>query len=120
MSRSQCDNIYAQASFSKQSWDLAMKIMDKFEEGGLKDQKLQKKTSDLETRIYAAVFSTNTSSATIISSNNYYYCCMSGRAIWGNIQLEGGNIGLAEGRLERRILLFSLCCQGSAIRDSSC
>ena len=28
---------------------------------------------------------------------NIYYC-MNGRAIWGNIQLEGGSIGPTEGR----------------------
>ena len=28
----------------------------------------------------------------------YIYYCMTGRAIWGNIQLEGGSIGPTEGR----------------------
>lgn len=43
MSRSQKDNIFAQASFTKLAWEAATKVMDKFEDGGLKDQKLQKK-----------------------------------------------------------------------------
>ena len=28
----------------------------------------------------------------------HIYYCMSGRVIWGNIQLEGGSIGPTEGR----------------------
>ena len=28
----------------------------------------------------------------------HIYYCMTGRAIWGNIQLEGGSIGPTEGR----------------------
>ena len=28
----------------------------------------------------------------------YIYYCTTGRAIWGNIQLEGGSIGPTEGR----------------------
>ena len=42
-SRSQCDNIFAQASLSKAVWALAVQIMDAFEAGELKDQKLSVK-----------------------------------------------------------------------------
>jgi len=40
MSRSNRDNVYCQASFSKEAWLLAVKIMDLFEEGEIKGQKL--------------------------------------------------------------------------------
>ena len=42
-SRSQRDNVFAQASLSKAVWGLAVKIMDAFEAGELKDQRLSKK-----------------------------------------------------------------------------
>ena len=42
-SRSQRDNVFAQASLSKAVWALAVKIMDAFEAGELKDQRLSKK-----------------------------------------------------------------------------
>jgi len=42
-SRSQSDNIFAQASLSKAVWALAVQIMDAFEAGELKDQKLSMK-----------------------------------------------------------------------------
>jgi len=42
-SRSQHDNIFAQASLSKAVWALAVQIMDAFEAGELKDQKLSMK-----------------------------------------------------------------------------
>ena len=40
MSRSNRDNVYCQASFSKAAWTLTVKIMDLFEQGKIKDQKL--------------------------------------------------------------------------------
>ena len=40
MSRSNRDNVYCQASFSKEAWTLTVKIMDLFEQGKIKDQKL--------------------------------------------------------------------------------
>jgi len=42
-SQSQRDNIFAQASLSKAVWALAVQIMDAFEAGELKDQKLSMK-----------------------------------------------------------------------------
>ena len=42
-SRSQRDNIFAQASLSKAVWALAVQIMDGFEAGELKDQNLSMK-----------------------------------------------------------------------------
>lgn len=42
-SRSQRDNVFAQASLSKAVWALTVKIMDAFEAGELKDQRLSKK-----------------------------------------------------------------------------
>ena len=36
MSRSQIDNILAQAAFPKESWDLVVKVIDLFEVGELK------------------------------------------------------------------------------------
>ena len=38
---------------------------------------------------------TNCSTSTMVI---YIYYCTTGRAIWGNIQLEGGSIGPTEGR----------------------
>ena len=43
MSRSQKDNIFSQAAFSQQSWQLASTVMNKFEKGSLKSQKIAKK-----------------------------------------------------------------------------
>ena len=43
MSRTQRDNIFAQASFQKGVWDVAVKAMTKFELGQLKNQKLNRK-----------------------------------------------------------------------------
>ena len=36
--------------------------------------------------------------ATLKSYYNNIYYCMTGRAIWGNIQLEGGSIGPSAAR----------------------
>lgn len=44
MSRSQADNIFSQASLSK---DLAIRVIELFEDGELKDQKLQAKCNIL-------------------------------------------------------------------------
>lgn len=44
MSRSQADNIFAQAALPKKTWDLAIQVIELFEEGELKDQKLQAKS----------------------------------------------------------------------------
>lgn len=43
MSRSQKDNIFAQASLNKDVWELAEKVVAVFEAGELKDQKLSMK-----------------------------------------------------------------------------
>lgn len=42
MSRTQRENIFAQAMFTKEIWTLASKVMDMFEEGTLKDQHVKK------------------------------------------------------------------------------
>lgn len=44
MSRSQADNIFAQAALAKETWDLAIQVIELFEAGELKDQKLQAKS----------------------------------------------------------------------------
>ena len=43
MSRTQRENIFSQASFERGVWDLAMKIMDLYEKGELRGQKLNRK-----------------------------------------------------------------------------
>ena len=43
MSRTQRENIFIQASFHKKVWELAFEVMDHFEMGQLKDQKLNRK-----------------------------------------------------------------------------
>ena len=43
MSRTQRDNIFTQAAFGKNVWRVAMAIMNKFETGQLKNQKLSRK-----------------------------------------------------------------------------
>ena len=43
MSRSQKDNIYNQAIFSKEVWEEAISVMDMYETGMLKDQKMSRK-----------------------------------------------------------------------------
>lgn len=44
MSRTQCENIFAQASFSPSVWEKALKVIKMFEDGKLKNQKLNKKS----------------------------------------------------------------------------
>ena len=44
MSRTQCENIFAQASFSPLVWEKALKVIEMFEDGKLKNQKLNKKS----------------------------------------------------------------------------
>ena len=43
MSKTQRENIFAQASFPLKSWKMAVVVMDKFEKGTLKGQKLSQK-----------------------------------------------------------------------------
>lgn len=43
MSRTQCENVFAQASFSPLVWEKALKVIEMFEDGKLKNQKLSKK-----------------------------------------------------------------------------
>ena len=44
MSRTQCDNIFTQASFAPPVWDVALKVIEQFEDGRLKAQRLTKKS----------------------------------------------------------------------------
>ena len=44
MSRTQCENIFSQAAFAPLVWEKAVIVMEKFEDGKLKDQKLSKKS----------------------------------------------------------------------------
>ena len=44
ISRTQCENIFSQAAFSPPVWEQALKIIDLFEDGKLKNQKLNKKS----------------------------------------------------------------------------
>jgi len=43
MSRTQCENIFSQAAFAPLVWEKAMLVMEQFEDGKLKSQKLSKK-----------------------------------------------------------------------------
>ena len=43
MSRTQCENIFSQAAFAPLVWEKAMQVMELFEDGKLKNQKLSKK-----------------------------------------------------------------------------
>ena len=43
MSRTQCENVFTQASFSEPVWEQAIKLIDLFENGKLHNQRLQKK-----------------------------------------------------------------------------
>ena len=43
MSRTQKENIFAQSTFTSSIWGKVTQVMDNFENGGLKDQKLNKK-----------------------------------------------------------------------------
>ena len=44
MSRTQCENIFAQASFSPPVWEKALMVIELYEDGKLKKQKLSKKS----------------------------------------------------------------------------
>ena len=44
MSRTQCDNIFTQAAFSPAIWEAAIKVIELFEDGQLKAQRLTKKS----------------------------------------------------------------------------
>ena len=44
MSRTQRENVFAQAAFPKLVWEKVNLAFDKYEEGSLKDQKLNKKS----------------------------------------------------------------------------
>ena len=44
MSRTQCENIFSQAAFSPPVWEQALKVIELFEDGKLKNQKLNKKS----------------------------------------------------------------------------
>ena len=44
MGRCTMENVFNQASFSKEVWNLAVTVMDLFEEGDLKDQQLSSKS----------------------------------------------------------------------------
>ena len=44
MSRTQCENIFTQAAFSPPVWEAALKVIELFEEGQLKAQRLTKKS----------------------------------------------------------------------------
>ena len=44
MSRTQCENIFSQAAFSGPVWEKALKVIELFEDGKLKSQKLNKKS----------------------------------------------------------------------------
>ena len=43
MSRTQKENIFAQASFPVNTWTIAITVMDKYEKGALRGQKLSQK-----------------------------------------------------------------------------
>ena len=43
MSRTQQENIFTQAAFTSDVWKLAMRVIELFENGQLKEQKLTKK-----------------------------------------------------------------------------
>ena len=44
MSSTQCENIFTQAAFSPPVWEVALKVIDLFEDGQLKMQRLTKKS----------------------------------------------------------------------------
>ena len=44
MSRTQCENIFAQASFSPPVWEKALAVIELYEDGKIKKQKLNKKS----------------------------------------------------------------------------
>ena len=44
MSRTQCENIFAQASFLPPVWEEALKLIELFEDGKMKKQKLNKRS----------------------------------------------------------------------------
>lgn len=44
MSRTQCENIFTQAAFSAPVWEVALKVIELFEDGQLKAQRLTKKS----------------------------------------------------------------------------
>ena len=44
MSRKQCENVFSQAAFAPLVWEKAVNVMEMFEDGKLKNQKLSKKS----------------------------------------------------------------------------
>ena len=43
MSRTQKENVFIQAAFEKRVWEVAVDVMNQYEQGQLKDQKLNRK-----------------------------------------------------------------------------
>ena len=43
MSRTMCENIFTQAAFTPSVWELALRVIDMYENSQLKNQKLSKK-----------------------------------------------------------------------------
>ena len=48
MSRTSKENLFCQAAFPRSVWELAVKVMNMFEDGELKNQKLSKKKPVLD------------------------------------------------------------------------
>lgn len=59
MSRTQCENIFTQAAFSQNVWDVAIKVMDMYQDGQLKDQKLNRKRLQNLISIHYNLFTTD-------------------------------------------------------------